>query len=39
MRESKAIQYFKLTISVHQHIFMHIMKIEPGHTCSEIVTA
>lgn len=39
MRESKAIQYFKLTISVHQHIFMHIMKIEAGHTCSEIVTA
>lgn len=39
MRESKAIQYFELTISVHQYIFKHIMKIEAGHTCSETVTA
>lgn len=42
IRESKAIlytiQYFKLTTSIHQHIFMCIMKIEAGHTCSEIVT-
>lgn len=35
--EIKAIQHFKLTIFIHQHIFMHIMKIHPGHTSSQLL--